>query len=305
MTTFSNLSAAVAALLSPGAGAAKAAPASALPAVQFEEPVTPFRWSNPAAIEARPSARGVFANAGFYYGEFRGRKLELEEVLVGITPTENVTAWFSRQDVLLKGRSRTSRFDVQADTYGVRWVVKPPKDEDDMSLALEFEATRPDTASARTNNAAATYVATKNNRFAVAGAFKGGLIGQLAFTRVEGVNGEEANVYALGAAKDLELSDRFRLRLQGQIIGQNIRNTSDDADMEFKPVGFVALGYRLAKGVFLEGDVTFMPSGTPLSVGRLSALTSFQIYRPGGVAANLREDAFATGSLRLVVRQSF
>jgi hypothetical protein len=305
MIAISALSAAFAALLVPGAGAASAAPARALEPVQWDE--TPVRpgWSSPMAIEARPQPRGVYASTAFYYGDYRGRKLELKEVLVGGAITPNVSAWYSRQDVLLKGRSRSSRFDLNADTYGVRWIVRPPREEDDRSLAVEFEAVRPDTATARTSNARATYIATKNNTFAVTGHLGRALQAQLAYTKVEGVDGEEANVFALVGAKDFALSDRFNVRVQGHLIGQGIRGSIDDVDFEVKPMGYVALGYRIADGVQLETDLTYMPSGTPLAAGRLSSLTSFQIYRPGGPAAGLRRDAFGVGAIRLVVRKSF
>ncbi|MGV3617539.1 MAG: hypothetical protein ACO1SV_19610 [Fimbriimonas sp.] len=306
MIPISALSAACAALLSPGAGAVSTASAPLLFKPQFEEPVIePFRWSNPTAIDARPRERGVFATAGAYYGEYRGRKLEIDELQVGAAFTPNVYAWFGRQDILLKGRAQTSRFDTQADFYGIRWIVRPPREEGGASLAVEYEAVRPDTASARTNTTSATYIATKNNTLAVTAAMRGGLQGQLAYTKVEGVNGEDGNVFALVAAKDFNLSSRLAFRAQAHLVGQNIKDSIDDVDFEVKPIAFFALGYRLAKGLRLESDLTFMPSGTPLSAGRISGLTSFQIYQPGGPAAGLRSDAFAVGAIRLVGHFSF
>lgn len=306
MVPFSALSAVTAALLVPNAGGASAAPAFVVSPLQFEEPqFEPFRWSNPAAIDARPRERGIFANAGFYYGDYRGRKLEMEEVLVGGAFTPNISAWFSHQDVLLKGRARTSRFDYTAKTYGARWVVVPPKEEDGRSLAIEFETVRPDNAHARTVNSAATYVATKNNTFAVTGYLGKDLNVQAAFSRIEGVNGEKGDVIAFVAAKDFRAGDRLMFRAQAHAVGQRVRGSVEDVDFEIKPVVFLAAGYRLAKGVRLETDLTFMPSGTPLAVGRLTSLTGFQIYRPGGPAAGLRSDAFGVGALRLVVHKAF
>lgn len=306
MIPFSTLSAVSAALLAPNAGAASATPAFVVLPLQFEEPVIePFRWSNPAAIEARPRERGIFANAGFYYGDYKGRKLEMEEVLVGGAFTPNISAWFSHQDVLLKGKSRTSRFDYTAKTYGIRWVVSPPRQEGGRSLAVEFEAVRPDDAQARTSNSKATYIATKNNTLAVTGYLGNELNVQAAYSRIEGVNGEKGDVFAIVAAKDFRISDRLSFRAQAHAVGQRIRGSIDDVDFEVKPVAFLAVGYRLAKGVRLESDLTFMPSGTPLAVGRLTSLTGFQIYRPGGPAAGLRSDAFGVGALRLVVHKAF
>lgn len=305
MIPISTLSA-VSALLSPNAGATSVAPAFVVVPVQFEErPIEPFRWSNPAAIDARPRERGVFANTGFYYGDYRGRKLEMEELVVGASFTPNISAWFSRQEVLLKGRASTSRFDFNASTYGIRWVVRPPREEGGRSLAVEFEAVRPGDATARTVNASATYVKTTTNTFAVTGYLGNDLHAQGSYSRVEGVNGEKGDVFALVGAKDFHLSDRLMFRAQAHVIGQRIEGSVDDVNFEVKPVVFLGLGYRLAKGLRLESDLTFMPSGTPLQAGRLSALTGFQIYRPGGPAAGLRSDAFAVGALRLVAHTSF
>jgi hypothetical protein len=256
-------------------------------------------------IDARPRERGAFANVGYYYGDYRGRKLEMEELLVGAAFTPNVSAWFSRQDVLLKGRARTSRFDFNASTYGVRWVVRPPREEGGRSLAVEYEATRPGDARARTANSAATYVKTTTDTFAVTGYLGKDLHVQGAYSRVEGVNGEKGDLFAIVAAKDFNLSDRLTFRAQAHAVGQRIRGSVDNVDFEVKPIVFLGLGYRLAKGVRLESDLTFMPSGTPLVAGRLSSLTGFQIYRPGGPAAGLRSDAFGVGAIRLVAHTAF
>lgn len=304
MVPISTLSA-VSALLSPNAGATSVAPAFVVAPLQFEERVEPFRWSNPAAIDARTRERGVFANVGFYYGDYRGRKLEMEELLVGAAVTPHVTAWFGRQDVLLKGRARTSRFDFNASTYGIRWVVRPPREEGGPSLAVEYEATRPGDAYARTANASAVYVKTKTDSFAVTGYLANELQVQGGYARVSGVNGEKGDIFSLVAAKDFNLSDRLVFRAQAHAVGQSISGSVDDVDFEIKPVIFLGLGYKIAKNVRLESDLTFMPSGTPLAAGRLSALTGFQIYRPGGPAAGLRSDAFGVGAIRLVAHTSF
>ena len=304
MISIATLSAAAAALLATGAGAAKAAPAP-IQGSFFTEGADPFRWTNQTPIDARPNGRGGFGSAGFYYGDYKGRKLEIKEILVGFGFTPTISAWYARQGVLLKGRAVTSRFDFDADSFGVRWVVEPPKEDKENSLALEFEYLNPEDASARTSNSSATYVGTKNYRLALTAGLRGGLQAQAGYSRIEGVNGERADVMSLVAAKDFDLSTRLVLRAQGHLIGQRISGSVEDVNLEVKPVAFIALGYRLANGLRLESDVTFMPSGTPLAMGRLSGLTSFQIYQPSGPAAGLRRDAFAVSSIRLVYQKGF
>lgn len=296
MTILANLSSVLAAV-------SAAAMPQANPRFPDSEPAR-VRWASPTVFSAGPTSREAFVFGGFYYGDYRGRKSEIAEFTLGGAFNERLSAWYSHQDILLKGRASTSRYRNKSDTFAIRWQlqeagVKP------YALALEFETVRPTTAVIRTVNSMAEYPAPKVNRIKLVATNRQGIDGQFAFTRIDGVGPEEANLFDFGMGKDISLSDRWALRLQGHVIGQNLRNTVDDKTLEIKPVGYAALSYRLGANAHLETDLTFMPSGTPLAYGHLTGLTAFQIYQPGGIAAGLRKDAFGVGGLRLVWRAKF
>lgn len=263
-----------------------------------------IRWGNPNIFFAQRVPKEFFISGGFYYGDYRGRKSEIEEITFGASFAERWSVWYSHQDILLKGRAQTSRYRNDSEIFGARWLlqeagVKP------YGLAVEYETVRSTSAKVTTGNAGAVYPAPDVHRFKVIATTRKGVDGQLAFTRVVGVNDEEANLVDLAVGKDLTLSTRWNVRLQGHLVGQNLRNTVEEKTLEIKPVGYAALAYRFGKGAHIESDVTFMPSGTPLAYGRLTGLTSFQIYQPGGVAAGIRSNAFAVGAVRLVWRSRF
>lgn len=263
-----------------------------------------IRWANPNVFSARPMPKEAFVSPGFYYGDFRGRKSEIQEITLGASFSERLTAWYSHQDILLKGKASTSRYRNESDIFGIRWLlqeagVKP------YGLAIEYETVRPTTAEVRTSNSFAQYPAPDVNRFKLIATNRKGIDGQFAYTRIDGVNSEEANLFDFGVGKDLIVSERWTLRLQGHLIGQNLRNTVEEKTLEIKPVAYAALAYKLGPSAHLETDLTFMPSGTPLAFGRLTGLTAFQIYQPGGVAANIRKDSFGIGAIRLLWRAKF
>jgi hypothetical protein len=262
-------------------------------------------WTSPMIIDARPRPRGFFASVGEYLAKYKGREMEMREILIGAGITDTVSIWAARQNYLIKGRTRTSRFDVDSDSYGIKWVVKPPTDTNANSLAVELEVVRPGTATARTSSSFASFNATKNNRFAVNYGLANGLQTQLSYTSVKGAASGNAGIVTLGAGKDLQLDNPFDLRLQGQLFEQSYTDVLQRVDFELKTMLYAAVGYRLSDSARIELDGAFFPSGMPLSSGRFTGLSSFQIYRPGGVAEGLRRDAIGFASLRLVLSGKF
>jgi hypothetical protein len=263
-----------------------------------------IRWANPNVFSARAVPKEFFLSPGFYYGDYRGRKSEIKEVTLGASFNDRLTAWYSHQDILLKGRASTSRYRNESDIFGVRWLLQEAGAKS-YGLAVELETVRPTAALVRTSNSSAEYPAPTINRFKAIATDRKGLDAQFAYTRIDGVGPEEANLFDFGVGKDLVVSERWTLRLQGHLIGQNLRNTLEEKTLEIKPVAYAALAYKLGPNAHLETDLTFMPSGTPLAFGRLTSLTAFQIYQPGGVAAGIRKDTFGVGAIRLLWRAKF
>jgi len=262
-------------------------------------------WSIPYAFDANLRPRGGFASVGGYFATYKGRKMEMREIIAGVNITDAIQVWAGSQAYVLKGRQSTSRFHLSDNLYGVRWVVKPAKEAGDPSIALEYQATIPDTARAVVGNSSATFNATKNNFFAVDYGLPSGLQTQLSFTSVKGSGDGDASVFGLSGAKDLALKDKLTLRVQGSLVGQSYTDVVQHVGFEVKPVVYAALGYEAAKGVRLEGDATFMPAGIPLGGTHFQGLSSFEIYRPGGIAGEIRNNFVAFASLRLVFHGKF
>jgi len=286
--------------------AAAAALLSATPALaQYGDEPLPTRWSSPTAFDSRPHARGVSLSASLMYGEYKGRKLESREYMLFGGITDRIGVWYAWQDYFARGISSQSRFDVDSHSFGARYVAIAPTTEKPTSLALEYEGFRPGFGRARTSNSTATYSGTTVDSFGVTYGDARGLQYQLGYARAEARAAGKADILSLGVGKDFDLSDRFRLRLQGQVFGQNVSDPLESRKGEVKPVLYAAVGYRLTGWARVEADAVFMPSGVPIASGRLTGLSSFLLNRPGGATEGLRRDAIGFGSIRLVFHKSF
>lgn len=272
--------------------------------VQYgETPIEDTGWSNPSVLSTKVQPRGrIFAAESFYYGEYRKRKLELSELMVGYGVTHDVSVWAARQKVLLKGRSG-GRYRNSSNNFGFKYVIRAQNEGHANGLAIDIEHVAPDDATATSGGSEITYPAVKVNTLALTASTKKGLLGQISYSNVDAEGNTRGDVFGFTVGQDYT-SGRLRYQLQAQAIGQHIANSLENVGLEVKPVFFGAVSYRLANSLRLESDLTFMPSGTPLYSGRLTSLSAFQIYRPTGPAADLRRDAFGYGSIRLMYHKS-
>jgi hypothetical protein len=261
------------------------------------------RWASPAIFTARPLPRGAHLSLGQYYSTLEGRTLEAKEAILGFSPSEKWLVWFSKQEYVAKGRSATSRFRVNADTYGARYIIDGP-DRDGTSTAVQVEAFRPASAEARTGSGSATFFATRNVSFALIHS-KGKEDYQFGYSTVAGAASGKSDVVEVALGRTYELKDKLKARVEGHLVGQSLRGNGFNVGLELRPVLYGALSYSPAKSIVLEGDVSVMPMGMPIAGGRLTPITSFQIYNPGGAVAGLRTKFTAVGSLRLMFQTRF
>lgn len=262
-------------------------------------------WTLPFAFDANLHPRGGFASVGEYYANYHGREMQMREFLAGVNITDVVKVWFASQAFVAKGRHSGNRFHVSDDVYGAKWVFKPAREAGDPSVAVEFQATRPGTASATTSNAAVTFNATKDNFFAIDYGLPSGLQTQFSYTSIKGAADGNANVFGLAGARDMTLREKLNLRLQANLIAQGYKDVSGNETFNFRPVLYAALGYEVANGLRLEGDASVMPFGVPLGGTHFQGLSGFEIYNPTGVAGELKDNMVAFASLRLVFHGKF
>jgi hypothetical protein len=257
---------------------------------------THLPWDTLGVIDARPKGRGFFGYAGEYYSELDGRKMQMSELVAGLGVTDSLSVWYAKQQYLLFGHHAGSRFRLGDNSYGAKWTFKTPTVENETSWALEFEVFQPGSATAVTGSSSETFQATKNITAALDFGTDHDFQYQLAYASVKGAVIGSASVFALGMGKDLNLGPKlkhFQARLQAQIIEQSYTDVDQHISAEFKGVAYGAIGYDMTNSWRLEADGSLFPKGMPLADGRYTALSSFQIYRPGGAAENLRSDTVA------------
>lgn len=282
---------------------------------QNKDPETPvdtdLHWQSLAVIDARPKGRGLFGYAGESYSQLNGRKMELSELALGWGITNDVSIWYVKQHYLLLGHS-VGRFRLGVDTYGAKWTFKHPTVADESAAALEFEIFRPGTAFASTSDShgvsTENFESTQDYTVAFDYGTDHDLQMQLSYAKVQGAITGSADIVAFGVGRDLKLGPRIKdvqIRLQAQVVEQTYTDALETVDFELKPVVYGAIGWDMAKTVRLEGDGSLYPKGMPLADGRYTGLSSFQIYRPGGVAENLRSDTVAFASIRLMYHVKF
>lgn len=262
------------------------------------------RWSNPSFFSAIPSSeKDFYVTPGFRYGEYKGRKAELKEVGVGGYVSDQVELWYTHLDILLKGQT-VARFRSDADTYGARWYFKP-SNVDQMAMAAEVQYTNTSTGRVDAGSSSGLFQGPTSVSLRLLGTNPRGTDFIAGYTRINIGSTASSNVFELGAGKDLNLSDRLVLRLQGSLIGENLSRPADSIGFEFRPVAVAALGYKVAKNAQIDFDITGMPFGTPLAYGQDTGFTIFQLHNITGPAAGIRSDPFALASLRLLYRVTY
>lgn len=271
------------------------------------ESLNPHFWGDRAAFDARPQPRGAFATFGGDYATLNGRQVQIGEGRIGITPLSTLTLWYDHQSFKLLGRHSGNELNVQADNYGVKWVAMPGKSLDDPSLAFEATVTEPGRARAHTSNSSAVFVHTDNFGIAaIYGPWKG-YQARLAYDHV-GAGGDsngDAHIVNLALARDWDLGHKFNLRGQVHLVNQSYSDIVESKDFDLKPYFYAAIGYDATSFLRVEANGTLFTNGMPMGGTNYTGVSSFLIYRPGGIAESLRNDAIGFASLRVMFHKSF
>lgn len=262
-------------------------------------------WTSPYAIDARPGSQGVYLTGGEHFSAFEGRKMQMKEWFLGGWITDSINVFYGRQNYHLEGRSQTSRFNVNSEIYGGKWIVRKPDEDGDVGFALEVQFMKPGSATATTGHASEIFSGTKNQMYAVDLGANHGLQYQLAYNSVSVGSTGSAYDYTLGASWDHDLSSRAQLKLQAQLAIQQYTDVVDYWTTNFRPVLTAFAGYDANKFLRFEGDATLFPSGMPYASGPYTSLSSFEIYRPGGVAGDIRTNTIGFASLRVLLHWSY
>jgi len=258
------------------------------------------RWTDPSIIDARPIGKSAYASVSDFYSNYQGRKLNMAQLMVGAGVTDSISIFVGRQSYLLKGRSSSSRFSLNADRYGVIFFMDTATPENEDSAAVEFQVIIPSSANAVRSGAAETFSATKNFRLAIDYGTDHDIQMQVFGASIQGAFSGNAHVYGYGLGWDRKLSPKLQLRLQGQIDVQNFDDGVDHQTFQLRPVMYAGVGYDATKFFRVEAEGTLFPSGIPYDAGSFSALSSFEIYHPGGVAGDIQHNVVGFAAIRLV-----
>lgn len=216
-----------------------------------------------------------------------------------LTVTPQITFGINQQDFRLRGRARTSRFEAISNTYSLDWTLKNTS-QNAASYQIGIDVVQSRTAEARIANGSATYPGPTVTTLRVDRLQPEHLDFGLSISHLNAADRRRAGIFEARIGKTFDLSGRVDWTVQGSLIGQTISGTSNDVGFALKPAFSSTLGYRLANGLRLEGDLNLLPAGTPLASSGLTGLSSFLIYRPIGVARELEQSAFGFGALRLI-----
>jgi len=264
-----------------------------------------YRWMLPSIIQAGLIERGASIFVGDTYAGFEGRSLEIKQEQLSVGVTDSVLLFYGRHFDLAKGISSTSRFNDSDDYYGARVVIKRPTPSNPAALSLQLEAIRPGQANLVTSGTAATFDATSNNVFSLNAKDSKENIYQLQYTDVSAPFGRNAHVGSIAYARDYELGEFFKARVQGTLIGETYQPLGQSAGSDVKPMFYGAIAVTPLPWLAIELDATILPSGIPFAGGEYTGLSSFGIYEPGGVFTDLRHDPVAFGSARIVIHGKF
>jgi hypothetical protein len=258
-----------------------------------------FGWAQPSIFNSRRFEKGAKLSLTQYYASLSSRTLEGQEGLLSFSPDEKLMVWYAKQTFLAKGRFASSRFRVDIDTYGARYIINEPDEAGLGGTAVQLEFFRPGTASVRTAGGNVDYFATKN--VAVSAMHNDDHNDYLlSFTDVRGAGSGKGQALDAGAGRTFTPKENLDARLEGHLVGESLKGNGLNVSLEVRPVLYGALSYHAASWLSIEGDVSVMPAGMPIAGGRLTGLTSFQIYNPGGPAQGLRTNFVALASLRLL-----
>ncbi|MDR3692531.1 MAG: hypothetical protein P4L46_24330 [Fimbriimonas sp.] len=279
----------------------------AVKAVQDEEQQSKqgYEWALPSIIQSGPVQRGISFYGGETYATYQGRSFELrqEQVKVGLTPQFEL--FYGRQFALAKGRSATSRYNDHDDYFGGRVVVKLPTETDPSSLAIQYEALRPDTAHLVTSGNAETLAGPIDNTYSLNYGDRALNQFQLSYTTIEAPAFYDAHSISLGAGHDFNLGSNMLARLQATLVGQSFTGAGISSNFELKTIGSGTVAWSPTSWLSVEGNLTVLPSGMPFASGEFTAVSSFAIYNPGGIVTDLRRDFLAFGSLLVSAHWNF
>ena len=305
---------ATAALLLAGIGAvSQAAPSlhsalsKAKKSVQMEadESAQPYQWGLQSIIQAGLIQRDVTLVGDDTFASYQGRKFNLSQGQINAGVTDWLQLIYGQQFVLAKGRSAGSRFTLTDYFAGFRAVVKRPTTVDPTAISIQYQTTRPSTATAETSNSFARFAGTINNSFAVNYLDRRKDQIQVQYTDLSAGTGLYGHVFSAGIGHDYDLGEFVKTRIQGNFIAESYQAASETSNFELRPVIFGEFEVTPTPWLSVEAGVTVMPAGLPLSGGEFTGLSSFDLYSPGGIVNDLRTKFIAFGSARLLFHWKF
>lgn len=250
---------------------------------------------------ALPIPRHAFVEVTTRRAELEGRKLQVSERLLHLTPQDRFSLWYGKQDITVKGRDPRNRFDTSVTRYGFRYLIQVDK-EGENGLALSYERFRPTEGTAVTGNTTAVFRAPKANMLALLYSDRGRRLTYhlglgYGTARVPDVR---ARVLAAAGGVDVTLASRLSWQLnvaafEDRWLGGTLRTT----------VFFTALAYTPVDWARLELSAGYTPKGFPVAGTPLAGLSSFMLYQPGGLVHQFSGRPAGFYTLRLLLGTSF
>lgn len=258
-------------------------------------------WRDASHLVAKVPTDRYSITGGFTYANYQGRTIEPKEWTISAVPLDNLLVWFGRQTFLVKGRSAGSRLTTSADSYGARYVFGG-RSEDDASWALQFEAVRPNESISTSGGSTVVYFGPGVNTYTLLYSPHEGITFSGGYTSIQGRAGESGDVYALTYGHDHNVGLHGRLLMQATGIFQHWSSLVSSNNNDLRLALTATYQHDLAKNVVGELEATALPFGMPLAYGRLTGLSNFLVYEPGGATDGLRRDFTGYITARITIK---
>lgn len=246
-----------------------------------------------------PKSRVAFGPL-FSAANLGGRRLEARGFeLVAETPVWK--AWFRREKLFARGLVNTdgtaNRFEVNNSGMGIEGALTGTRAN---GIVLRYEGNRPgDGVSDNERGTVVRYAAPTSDALFLSKSFAGDLRAEVGYARVK-TGAATVGAVTVAVTKTKSLGDKL------EAVGTCFLGY--DATPGDKGVrGFVgaALRYRPTSWLSVEGNAALYPKGMPLVGTPMDGLTAFLPYQPGRSVERLRDTAFGTLTLRVMVNHRF
>lgn len=224
----------------------------------------------------------VHVSTTWYGAEVEGRTLWVSEQLVALQIDDHTELHIGWQRFVVKGRVRANRFSTSARWYGVERLLR---DGGDHQLVLSLRRLEGSEGIADVAEGQFTYVSPHIDTTSLLfiQRSRGWTTGyRLSYSRTH-AGREAADTVGLSVSAISTRTTPWQVQLEGSVFADR------HGDTTYRPVLRGMVSFPCARGLYARLGATFAPQGFPLAGTPIEGLTTFALYRPGGLVESWRD----------------